>query len=250
MKYKKRSIRGPSMSIYRHTGRGTRGGLKKPEGFAGMGKIPASFPQGVRSPLNVIMGSVAFLRRKYADDRTLVGYADIMEQQVLQLDKFIAEFLSTGISDQDSYETDLISVLKKIEALVSVRVLSGEIKASFEYGYASCVAVDSSHLELAVLNVIDNAIDAMPYGGTLSVRTQAGTIRGHECAAVVISDTAQGMLRNDRSGRSLPSKEKGRDPGLFITREILCSRGGHLEANGGKSKGNTVKLYIPNADYS
>jgi two-component system sensor histidine kinase HydH len=188
MKYKKRSIRGPSISIYRHAGRGMRGGLKKSERFAGMGKIPADFPEGVRSPLNIMLGSVAFLRRKYAGDRTLAGYADIMEQQILQLDKFIARFLSMGISDQDSNETDLPSVLKRIEASMSFRFQSCEIKTSFEYECISRLRMNSSHLELAILNVINNAIDGMPSGGTLSVRTQAGAISGRECAVVLIWD--------------------------------------------------------------
>ncbi len=219
--------------------------LKQSERLIDIGQISATFAHGVRSPLNAIMGAVVFLREKYANERALVEFTEIMEQEILRLDSFIAKFLSTGISDQGLSETDLISVLKKIETMTSLQVHSCNIKTVFECGYTSPVMINSSYLEHAILNVINNAIDAMPSGGTLSVKTQSGTVSGRESAVIEISDTGPGMTRNDRQGISSSSKKKGKISGLFITREILRSCGGHLEINGKKNQGTTVKLYIP-----
>jgi two-component system nitrogen regulation sensor histidine kinase GlnL len=243
MKHKKSSRRGANISIDRYPG--GRASLKQPERFADTGKKPATFAHGVRSPLNAIMGAVVLLRERYADEGTLIELTKIMEQEILRLDSFIAGFFSTGISDQAASEVDLISVLKKIEALISLQVQSCKIETSFEYVYTSGVMINSSHLEHAILNVINNAIDAMPSGGTLSVKTQAGTISGRESAVIEISDTGTEMTRNDRRGISSSSKKKGKGSGLFITREILRSYGGHLEINSRKNQGTIVKLYVP-----
>jgi two-component system nitrogen regulation sensor histidine kinase GlnL len=219
--------------------------LKQSERFIDIGKISATFAHGIRSPLNAIKGAVVYLREKYASEKKLIEFTRIIEEEILRLDNFIAKFLSTAVSDQGLSEANLKSVLKKIEVLTSLQAQSRNIRTFFENDYVPPVLMDSFHLEHAILNVINNAIDAMPSGGTLSVKTLHEGGFSNEFAVIAISDTGCGLTGSGDENAALSSRKEGKGLGLFITREILRSFGGHLEIKSLKDRGTTVKLYIP-----
>ncbi len=219
--------------------------LRQSERFIDMGKISATFAHGIRSPLNAIKGAVVYLREKYASEKKLIEFTRIIEEEISRLDNFIAKFLSTAVSDQGLSEADLKPVLKKIEVLTSLQAQSRNIRTFFENDYMPPVLINSFHLEHAILNVINNAIDAMPSGGTLAVKTLHESSLSNEFAVIEISDTGCGMTGSGDEDMALSSRTKGKGLGLFITREILRSFGGHLEIKSKKERGTTVKLYIP-----
>jgi two-component system nitrogen regulation sensor histidine kinase GlnL len=219
--------------------------FKQSQRLLDIGKIAATFAHGVRNPLNAIKGAVVYLREKYASEGKLIEFTKIIEEEISRLDNFIAKFLSTSISEKGLSEVDINSVLKKIEVLTSLQAQSRKIETLFDYGYTYPVAINSFHLEHAILNIINNAIEAMPSGGRLMVKTQSETRSGTNFAVIKISDSGPGMAVCRSVDIVTPSKVKGKGLGLFITREILRSCGGHLEVKSKRGWGTTVKLYVP-----
>jgi two-component system, NtrC family, nitrogen regulation sensor histidine kinase GlnL len=219
--------------------------LKQSERFIDIGKISATFAHGVRSPLNAIKGAVVYLREKYTSEKKLIEFTEIIEEEISRLDNFIAKFLSTTISDQGLSRTDLESVLKKIKVITSLQAQSCKVKTIFKSGYCLPVMMNAFHLEHAILNVINNAIDAMPSGGTLAVITKSEVESGIKFAVIEISDTGCGIMKSSNGEIIMPSRNKGKGLGLFLTREILHSCGGHLEIKSKRGLGSTIKLYIP-----
>jgi two-component system nitrogen regulation sensor histidine kinase GlnL len=218
---------------------------KQTQKFIDIGKNAATLAHGVRSPLNAIKGAVVYLREKYANEKKLIEFTKIIEEEISRLDNFISRFLSTSIYDE-AEEIDINFVLKKIEVLTSLQAQSYKIDTIFEYSNTSpVIRINPFHLEQAILNVINNAIEAMPSGGQLVVKTHREIRSGTEFGLIEISDTGSGMIKNRNHNAALLSKDKGRGLGLFITREILRSRGGHLEVKSKKNFGTTVKLYLP-----
>jgi two-component system nitrogen regulation sensor histidine kinase GlnL len=227
----------PSCAIWRR--------LKQSQRLLDIGKIAATFAHGVRNPLNAIKGAVVYLREKYASEGKLIEFTKIIEEEISRLDNFIAKFLSPSISEKSLSETDINSVLKKIEVLTSLQAQSRKVETVFEYGYTYPVAINSFHLGHAILNVINNAIEAMPSGGRLMVKTQSESSSGTDFALIEISDSGPGMSVDRNGDMVKPSKAKGKGLGLFITREILRSCGGHLEIKSKRGLGTMVKLYVP-----
>jgi two-component system nitrogen regulation sensor histidine kinase GlnL len=227
----------PSCAIWRR--------LKQSQRLLDIGKIAATFAHGVRNPLNAIKGAVVYLREKYASEGKLIEFTKIIEEEISRLDNFIAKFLSPSISEKSLSETDINSVLKKIEVLTSLQAQSHKVETVFEYGYTYPVAINSFHLGHAILNVINNAIEAMPSGGRLMVKTQSESSSGTDFALIEISDSGPGMSVDRNGDMVKPSKTKGKGLGLFITREILRSCGGHLEIKSKRGLGTMVKLYVP-----
>jgi two-component system nitrogen regulation sensor histidine kinase GlnL len=227
----------PSCAVWRR--------LKQSQRLLDIGKIAATFAHGVRNPLNAIKGAVVYLREKYASEAKLVEFTKIIEEEISRLDNFIAKFLSPSISEKGLSETDINSVLKKVEVLTSLQAQSRKIETFFNYGYTYPVAINSFHLGHAILNIINNSMEAMPSGGRLMVKTQSEIRSGTDFALIEISDSGPGMAVDRNGDMVTPSKVKGKGLGLFITREILRSCGGHLEVKSKRGLGTVVKLYVP-----
>jgi two-component system nitrogen regulation sensor histidine kinase GlnL len=219
--------------------------LKESKGLPDVGKITATFAHGVRNPLNAIKGAVVYLREKYANEKKLIEFTTIIEEEIARLDNFIAKFLCTSISEKGLSATDINILLKKIEVLTSLQAQLRNIEAIFEYGNPDTVRINSFHLEHAILNVLNNAIEAMPSGGRLRVKTKSEYRSGKEFATIEVSGTGNRIDRGMSDEIVVPSGVKRKGGGLFIAREILRSCGGHLEIKSQRGSGTTAKLYIP-----
>ena len=125
-----------------------------------IGKTATTLAHGVRNPLNAIKGAVIFLRERYAEEETLAEFAGIIEEEIARLDHFISTFLSTSMSDLDLAETDVNDVMRRIEIISVMQAQLGDVDVSFDYGDIPAVKTSAFHLEQAVLNVINNAIEA------------------------------------------------------------------------------------------
>ncbi|HUL00887.1 MAG TPA: HAMP domain-containing sensor histidine kinase [Nitrospirota bacterium] len=210
-----------------------------------IGKIASTLAHGVRNPLNAIKGAVVYLREKYDYEEPLVEFTKIMEEEISRLENFISRFLSSSVSETEVRETDINSLLKKIEILTSLQIYTRNVQSLYELGSIPPITINSFHLEQAILNVINNALDAMNAGGQLKIRTFTEERSGRIFVVISISDTGTGISDRRIADISSENGENGRGFGLFITYEILKHYGGHLEIDSKKNMGTTIKLFIP-----
>ncbi len=219
--------------------------LSQSQKLINIGKIASTLAHGVRNPLNAIKGAVVYLSEKYSREAPLVEFTRIMEGEISRLENFISKFLSSSILDTDVKETDINSLLKKIEIFTSLQIYTRNIRSFYEFGDIPPIVTNSFHLEQAILNVINNAIEAMNNGGQLRISTSTEERNGKTYVIVAISDTGQGMSNKAINELQTDKREEGRGFGLFITYEILRHYGGHLEINSKKNVGTTIKLFLP-----
>jgi len=219
--------------------------LNQSQRLIDIGKIASTLAHGVRNPLNAIKGAVVYLREKYDYEEPLIEFTKIMEEEISRLETFISRFLSSSVSETEVRETDINSLLKKIEIFTSLQIYTRNVKSHYELGSIPPIMINSFHLEQAILNVINNAIDAMTDGGQLTIRTFTEERSGRIFVVIAISDTGPGMSDRKIDDLSSEDRENGRGFGLFITYEILKHYGGHLEIDSKKNIGTTIKLFIP-----
>lgn len=210
-----------------------------------IGKMASTLAHGVRNPLNAIKGAVVYLGERFSGEPTLVEFTTLMESEISKLDNFISKFLSTSLSEAAPSATDINALLKRLALFVSLQLKATGITASFEYGDVPPVMVNGFHLEQAVLNVINNSIEAMGKGGRLGVTSMTEQSPRGMSAIIEISDTGPGMATGNPGGKPLTGKKGGRGFGLFITREILQYYGGSLQIISRKGTGTTVRLSLP-----
>jgi len=209
-----------------------------------IGKIASLLAHGVRNPLNAIKGAVVYLGEKYAGESTLLEFTRIIEEEISRLDNFISRFLSTSITDVGN-ECDLNAVMRKIEMFTNLQARARKVRTNYSYGEVPPVVMNSFQLEQAILNVINNALEAMEGGGSLQVSTACESRADGDFAVIEATDTGPGMTETGVDELARPAGKKGKGFGLFITREVLKYHGGHLEIKSAKGAGTTVKLYLP-----
>jgi two-component system nitrogen regulation sensor histidine kinase GlnL len=218
--------------------------LRNSQWLIDIGKMATTLAHGVRNPLNAIKGAVTFLRERYAEEETLTEFTEIIEEEISRLDHFISKFLSTSISDLDFAETDVNTMMKKIEIVTALQSRASGIDVSFDYGDVPVVRMSAFHLEQAVLSVINNAIEAMPSGGRLSVRTLLTKRLDRDYLLIEIVDNGPGMVEGKMAHPEPGEPSEGKGFGLFITREILRYLGGHLELKSRQGEGTQVSLFL------
>jgi CheY-like chemotaxis protein len=124
----------------------------------------------------------------------------------------------------------------------------------------SPVKVDLTQLEQVVMNLVLNARDAMPVGGSLTIRTANSEcppedIRARtamrSCVMLVVSDTGSGMNAETRSHLFEPfftTKEKGTGLGLATSYGIIKQHGGDISVLTDVGQGTEFRIYLPRTD--
>ena len=213
--------------------------------FIDIGKTASSLAHGVRSPLNAIKGAVVYLSERYQQDPALVEFTGIIKEEIARLDNFISRFLSTSLTGTSPSLVDVNAIVKKIEVFTSFQSHANKIEAHYEYGKIPKVMVNAFQLEQAILNIVNNAIEAMGSGGRLKVRTKMENHSQPGLILLEVSDTGAGIPEANHDAALVAKRTRGRGFGLFITREILQSYGGSMEMNSKKSGGTVARLYLP-----
>jgi two-component system nitrogen regulation sensor histidine kinase GlnL len=219
--------------------------LHQSQKLVNIGKIASTLAHGVRNPLNAIKGAVVYLQGKYTNEQPLQEFTKIMEEEISRLENFISRFLSSSVSETEVRETDINAIIKKIEIFTSLQIYTRNIRSHYDLGNIPPITINSFHLEQAILNVINNAIEAMNGGGQLNIITRVEARSGNDFVVIAISDTGPGMGKSRIGDLSSDTKNNGKGFGLFITYEILKHYGGHLEIDSKMNMGTTIKLFIP-----
>jgi two-component system nitrogen regulation sensor histidine kinase GlnL len=204
---------------------------------------------GVRSPLNAIKGAAVYLRGKYRTDPGLVEFMDIIEDEISKLDRFVTKFISTSLVESEFDLVDIAAMLRKALALVSLQATVKRIVIRSEFPELPLIRADEYLLEHAVLNVINNAVEALDDGGTIKMSAEMVRQEDQDFVAIEIADDGYGMNRSRLRAISSGSPERrtasGRGFGLFITREVAQYHGGHLEIESSRNSGTRVRILLP-----
>jgi two-component system, NtrC family, nitrogen regulation sensor histidine kinase GlnL len=212
-------------------------------------KKSMTLAHGVRNPLNAIKGAAVYLKEKYNDESCLVEFMEIIEEEISKLDSFITKFLSTSLLESEFSEINIVEMLKKIVALTAFQVSSREISLFTDFDDLPIVKGDVFLLEHAVLNIFNNAMEAMHNGGTINLSAKGLTKGQRNYIVIEVADTGPGISDNKikdlSDGIDVNHGKTGRGFGLFITREIVQYHGGQLEIISRKDSGARVKILLP-----
>ena len=230
-----------------HDLRETQEELVKKEQLAVVGELAAVVAHEVRNPLAVIANAVAGLRKPSISREDPITLLGILEDESSRLNRLVSDLLryARPVSVQRSHIVldDLLErALRFARASTTVSVQkASDVVDSHVYG-------DASLLRQVFDNLVDNAVQAMPHGGSLSIQVRAAREEGVEGVAVVVGDTGEGMDTLVRARAKDPfftTRPSGTGLGLAIVDRIVEAHAGHLLIQSHAGEGTTVTVFLP-----
>jgi two-component system nitrogen regulation sensor histidine kinase GlnL len=218
------------------------------ERLVAIGKMASTLAHGVRNPLNAIKGAVVYLIEKYGHEPDLVEFGKIINDEIGKLDSFISNFLSASRGEKGFIPVNINNILKTILVMIKPRIEVQKITVLHNFATIPLIAADPFQTEQAFFNIINNAIEAMPDGGSLSVQTSLTREDSTEYVMIEISDTGKGIPKKTlkRLGELPGNPEKqDRGFGIFLSREIIKAHNGKLLWESIRGRGTTFKILLP-----
>jgi signal transduction histidine kinase len=173
----------------------------------------------------------------------------IVQDQIERVTSAVRDLLERARPHRESRLVDLSSLLDRL-----VDAMRGRFTASGITMNASIlrtlpkIVADETQLELALLNLISNAVDAMNHGGTLTLTAE----RSSKGARIVIADTGPGidpevLPRIFEPWVTTKPPGQGSGLGLSITRDVIGQIGGSIDVHSIVGKGVTFTVDLPEA---
>jgi signal transduction histidine kinase len=223
------------------------------ERLAAAGQVAASVAHQIGTPLHSILGHLHRLRRDQTDDAR-EDRVRIIESQVERVVQTIRELLDTVRKPAPRMErVDVNGVLSDLFQLVmpSLSLRGIKLRTQFAPRLPSTLG-DAGQLQEVFLNLLTNAIDAMPDGGELTVTTTVADRVGEEAGmiGVMVTDTGCGIDEADLPRVFEPffttkSDGKGTGLGLSIAHETVRAHQGRLEVESRRGVGTTFTVALP-----
>ena len=230
----------------------TRAALAQSQKLQALGELAGGIAHDFNNLMTVILGSTDFLRRRpdLAPDKRR-QYLDAIFETGSKATKLTDQLLAFG--RRRPLRTEVVSVNDSIKSLHGMlsRTLGSPIKIVLSLAEdAGRVEVDIGQLEMAVLNAVVNARDAMPHGGRLTIATTAEECDLGSCVRIMIRDTGLGMPQRVLERAFDPfftTKAVGEGTGLGLSQihGFAAQAGGRAELTSAEGEGTTVSILLP-----
>jgi len=222
--------------------------LRHADRLATIGQLAAGIAHELNNPLGDILG-FAQLACKYPDLNEDV-YQDLVKivKSTLYAREIIKKVLYFGRQTHPrEAKTDLNKLIGEWMDFFESRCAKSGIQIVVDMDEnLPIVNGDPAQLNQVLINVVVNAIQAMPSGGTLTIKT----MRKRDRASIIVQDTGQGIEEENKDKIFLPffsTKEvdEGTGLGLSVVYGIVNEHGGSIEVSSKKGHGSTFDIMLP-----
>jgi len=224
--------------------------LKRAEGLASLTTMAAGVAHEIKNPLASMSIHLQLMRRQMqgecASPDELKESLEILEEETERLNNIVSDYLF-AVRPQDSRPlpgdlnaliTELVQFLRYEMAEANVRVLPLLDES------VPSIPLDEGSMKRALLNLIKNAISAMPDGGELRLQTK----REGDNVTIIISDTGVGIpeeLQGKIFEPYFTTRDTGSGLGLTVVYKVVKEHGGDLHMDSRPGRGTTFRISIP-----
>jgi signal transduction histidine kinase len=231
--------------------------VKERDRLAALGEMAAGLAHEIRNPLGAIKGAAQLLGRPSSAEETK-EFLEIIVEEANRLNNVVTRFLDYARSERPGREgagkVDLNTVVRKTEQLLRQDLAKNlELRVRIDDQLPQ-IAGDPESLMQVFLNLGQNALQAMPDGGTLEIlttRRRRSRLGYGQFAEVRFRDTGIGIPRDKLKKLFIPfytTKQKGTGLGLAISHRIINQHGGTIEVRSTIGQGSTFSVFLPAAE--
>lgn len=221
--------------------------------LASVGELAASIAHELNNPLATVSLRVESVLARTAADDPRHRALEIVAQEVKRMGELVANLLLfSRRGDGQTSTMDVHHELAKAVELIQHHFRKRLITVVQEFAPATpTIYADRQRLRQVFLNLLTNAADAMPQGGTLTLRAAPTTLEnGKSAVRIELMDTGVGIPAENLERIMEPfftTKEEGKGTGLglAICRRVVQEHHGTIQLNSELGKGTTVRLVLP-----
>jgi signal transduction histidine kinase len=199
----------------------------------------------MRNPLASIRGTAEILRDGIKADDPRSEFATILIREVDRLNRVVADFLDFAKpASAERIRIDVVAALNEVVALTHLAAAKKQIVITLAGLPALELIADRNQLKQAFLNLILNAVEAMPEGGSLTMTTLASK----DEASIAFADSGSGIPPEHLASIFSPfftTRRDGTGLGLAITHRIVAGHGGRIEVASTPGVGTTFTVILP-----
>ena len=207
------------------------------------GQLAAGIAHEVRNPLTAIKG---FLQLMESEDDRNRPYFEIIQSEMDRIELILSELLVMAKPHELKFEAvDLINLLENVKTLIDTQAIINGIQIETHYNYHNfTINCDRNQLKQVFINILKNAIEAMPEGGLITIEVKQ---YGFNMVKVYFQDTGKGMSQEilKRVGEPFfTTKEDGTGLGVMISKQIIENHGGTINI-WSDEQGTLIEVILP-----
>lgn len=225
--------------------------LRRAESLASLTTLAAGVAHEIKNPLGSIGIHIQLMQRMLAASESvksddISGYLDIVNEEVERLNRIVMDFLfAVRPMDINLEDHDLNALLHEIMDFMKYEIEEADVELVEDYQVdIPHILLDDKFIKQAILNIVKNALNALPEGGNLTVSTRC---RGDEVVLRIIDD-GTGMseeLLNKIFEPYFTTNEFGSGIGLTIVYKIIKEHRGEISVISQEGKGTTFTISFP-----
>jgi PAS domain S-box-containing protein len=223
--------------------------LRKAEKLAAMGRVAGIIAHEINNPLDAIMNAFYLLRNYSSLDENARKYTKIAEEELARVVHITRQSLSFYRESKEAVLVLLTEILEDILSLQSRLLQRNEILVEKDYRCDGPVLGFPGEFKQVFLNLIGNAIQAMPDGGLLRVRVSEALDqdRQRHGIRVLVCDTGSGIRVEDAKQLFEPffttKSTKGTGLGLWISKGIVQKYEGAIRFRSMRLQGRNITVF-------
>ena len=216
--------------------------------LAALGRLTSGVAHEVKNPLNAMMIHVELLKERLEDSGPDVKQSlEVIGSEIRRLDRVVQGFLKFMRPQELTLKpVDLNAMLQSVAALLEAESQSHGVRFVLDLDAAlAAVSADEELLRQAFINVLQNAVQAMPQGGAVRIRTRAD---GLDWVRVAVTDQGVGIAAEDLDKifkLYYTSKPGGSGIGLSVVYRILQLHDGTIEVKSQPGRGTAMVVRLP-----
>jgi len=180
-------------------------------------------------------------------------YLALAEAELAQLNAIASNTLRFYRNPIGVMTEDVADVIESVLVLFRTRISNQQVRVQTEHSARIAVQAPQGELRQVLVNLIGNALDAMPKGGRLIVRTRELVGKtGEKCVRLTVADTGVGMppevLSRVFEAFYTTKKTTGTGIGLWLSQEIVKKCGSKIHVKSTLGQGTVFSLYLPGSN--
>lgn len=215
-----------------------------------LGKLSAGIAHEIRNPLSSIRGLAQFVFNSFSKTDERKEDLNTIIQEVDRLNKLVVQVLDFAkLKKLNLTRFSLNGLIRKITELFKIEIKDKQIKFNLELSPdISQIQADEDQIKQILMNVIINAIQAIPKKGEIKIKTEKSSLRGESAIKLIIEDSGIGITEKDFNQIFDPffsTKEKGSGLGLSIVYKLVEAHQGEIKVESKEGEGTKFVIFLP-----